>query len=224
MSNISDLRNLHFTDGRTMPVGTLYCIGRNYAAHAREMGAAVPESPLIFIKPPSAYRPNGSVIDLPAFSQEIHHEAEIVAVIGRDCANLTADEGLAAIAGYAVGLDMTARDVQQRAKQRGEPWAVSKGFRGSAPMSDIIPAESFGTNEPALTFTLFINGRERQQGDSRMMERTFGELISYLSSVFDLRTGDCVFTGTPAGVAQVAAGDTAHLILHGHTELFAAFQ
>lgn len=224
MSTTTDLRNLHFTDGRTMPVGTLYCIGRNYAAHAREMGATVPDSPLVFIKPPSAYRPSGSVIDLPSFSQEIHHEAEIVAVIGQDCTNLSPDEALGAIAGYAVGLDMTARDVQLRAKQRGEPWAVSKGFRGSAPMSEVIPAATLGTGEPALTFTLFINGRQRQQGDTRMMERTFSELISYLSSVFDLRAGDCVFTGTPEGVAQVVAEDTAHLILHGHTELFAAFR
>lgn len=222
MSN--DLRNLHFTDGRTLPVGTFYCIGRNYAEHAREMGAVVPDSPLVFIKPPSAYRPNGSVIALPSFSQEIHHEAEIVAVVGRDCADFAPDEAADVIAGYAVGLDLTARDVQQRAKQRGEPWATSKSFRGSAPVSQVVPAGQFGPGELHLTFTLFINGAERQRGDSRMMERSFGQLVAYLSTIFDLREGDCVFTGTPAGVAAVAAGDTARLVMHGGVELTVGFQ
>lgn len=214
-----DLRTLSFTDGRTLPVGTFYCIGRNYAEHIREMGATTPENPIVFIKPPAAYLPSGSKVELPAFSQEIHHEAEIIAVIGRDCARLSPEEAADVIAGYAVGLDLTARDVQKRAKERGEPWATSKSFRGSAPMSPIVPTEYFGTKEPHLTFTLYINGDKRQFGDSHKMERGFAELISYLSSIFDLRAGDCIFTGTPSGVARVTSGDTARLILHDCTEL-----
>lgn len=219
----SDLRNLYFTDGRTLPMGTFYCIGRNYAEHVREMGAASPEVPIVFIKPPSAYRPSGSTIELPYFSREIHHEAEIVVAIGRDCAGLSQAEATEVIAGYAVGIDLTARDTQKHAKQRGEPWATSKGFRGSAPMSPIVPIEYFTAKEPNLTFTLYVNGEQRQYGDSIMMERGFAELISYLSGIFDLRAGDCIFTGTPAGVASVIKGDTAHLILHDYTELNVIF-
>ncbi len=218
-----DYRNYVFTDGRTMQVGTMYCAGRNYADHASEMGAVVPSEPIIFIKPPSAYSPNGAVVELPKFSSEVHFEAELVVLIGSDCKDIATENAFQVVAGYGVGLDLTARDAQQRAKQCGEPWAVSKGFRHSAPISSIVPIEKYGDKEPHLTFSLFLNDEKRQYGDSKKMERSTAQIIAYLSSIFELRAGDCIFTGTPSGVGSVTSGDNARLLLHDYTELNVSF-
>jgi 2-keto-4-pentenoate hydratase/2-oxohepta-3-ene-1,7-dioic acid hydratase in catechol pathway len=186
-----------FTDGTTMPVGTMYCIGRNYAAHAAEMGASVPTDPIVFLKPPSAYAADGSTITLPSFSTNVHHEVELVVVIGPN----------RSIAGYAVGLDLTARDVQARAKERGEPWATAKSWASSAPVSHVLPAAQAG-NGP-YTVVLDVNGERRQHGSTDQMERSIAQLIDYIDSVFRLREGDCIFTGTPEGVAPIKPGNTA---------------
>lgn len=186
-----------FTDGTTMPIGTMYGIGRNYAAHAAEMGAVVPTDPIVFLKPPAAYVADGAVVTLPAWTQNVHHEVELVVVMG---ANGT-------IAGYGIGLDMTARDVQTRAKEKGEPWATAKAWRGSAPVSAIVPASVAG-NGP-WTLWLDVNGEPRQHGSTSLMERSIAQLIDYLSNVFTLQEGDCIFTGTPEGVAAVQRGDRA---------------
>lgn len=196
-----------FTNGTTMPIGTMYCIGRNYAAHAREMNAPVPEAPIVFLKPRAAYAPNGSTIALPSFSTNVHHEVEVVVVIGADGENVAKEDAASLIAGVGIGLDLTARDVQQGAKQRGEPWAVAKSWKHSAPVSAIVPIADVPNG--ALAFTLHVNGELRQSGTTAHMERSVEELISYVSSVFTLRRGDCIFTGTPEGVAQLHAGDTA---------------
>jgi len=190
-----------------LPVGTLYCIGRNYAAHAAEMNAAVPDDPIVFIKPPAAYRNNGSTIQLPSFSNNVHHEVELVVVIGTDVASITREDAWSVVAGVGVGLDLTARDVQQRAKTNGEPWAVAKSWSGSAPVSDIVPTPQCGRGPWDLS--LSINNEIRQQASTASMERSVADLIVFVASVFTLRAGDAIFTGTPEGVSQVHSGDTA---------------
>lgn len=195
----------NFTDGSEIPVGTLYCIGRNYALHALEMGASVPEDPLVFLKPPAAYVPNGSIITLPNWSQEIHYEVELVVVIGKDIDATSTANPWETVAGIGVGVDLTARDIQSAAKNSGSPWAVSKGWYGSAPVSALIPIES--SDERSWELQLFINGKLRQQESTSKMERSVEELIRYVSSVFTLRKGDAIFTGTPSGVGPVKRGD-----------------
>lgn len=193
-----------FTDGSTMPIGTMYCIGRNYAAHAREMGAAVPAEPLVFLKPPSAYVADGGRVVLPSWTRNVHHEVEVVAVIG-DAAAAASAVPLDAVAGYGIGLDLTARDIQAVAKERGEPWARSKAWRGSAPVSAIVPRHTCGDGPFGLH--LLVNGERRQHGSTTHMERTVGELVAWVDTIFGLRPGDAVFTGTPDGVAALHAGD-----------------
>ncbi|HYF02454.1 MAG TPA: fumarylacetoacetate hydrolase family protein [Patescibacteria group bacterium] len=202
-----DNRNFTFTNGKTLPVGTMYCIGRNYALHAKEMGAAVPAEPIVFLKPPAAYVPDGGEIEIPVFSKNVHHELELVVVIGKDGENISKETAAEYIAGYAVGIDVTLRDVQAKAKEKGEPWAVAKGFKTSAPISNVIPADRFKNGIPHFDIDLFVNDERRQSGTTTDMERSISELIEYLSSVFTLRAGDCIFTGTPEGVAQVQPGD-----------------
>jgi len=199
-----------FTDGRSMPMGTMYCIGRNYAAHAKEMNAEVSEKPLVFLKPPTAYLPNGGVVAIPSWSHNIHHEVEMVVVVGAE-----------GVAGIGVGLDLTARDVQSIAKQRGEPWAVAKGFRGSAPVSEIVHMSAAGTGPWNIDLT--INGELRQQSSTSHMERSIEELIAYVDDVFGLQEGDCIFTGTPEGVARCVEGDVAVArISNGQSDILAS--
>jgi 2-keto-4-pentenoate hydratase/2-oxohepta-3-ene-1,7-dioic acid hydratase in catechol pathway len=201
-------RNFIFTNGMHLQVGTIYCIGRNYSAHALEMGAEVPEKPLVFIKPPSAYVfGENAIIDRPEYSQEMHHEAEIVVVIGEDIPHDAADEIGNYICGYGIGLDLTLRDIQSIAKQKGEPWSTSKSFKGSAPISKIVPISDFSTMYPQLTFSLSINGIVKQVGNTHLMERSIPSLLQYISSIFSLRKGDCIFTGTPQGVGPLLSGD-----------------
>jgi 2-keto-4-pentenoate hydratase/2-oxohepta-3-ene-1,7-dioic acid hydratase in catechol pathway len=200
----------HFTNGSTMPVGTIYGIGKNYAAHAREMDSEVPASPMVFIKPPASFV-NAAPIDnaisfAPAFTNNLHHEVELVVVIGEDCTNIAEHEAEKIIAGYALGLDMTLRDIQNEAKQQGSPWAVAKGYVTSAPCSHVIPASALPPN-PVFDLELRVNDSIRQHGSTAMMERNVAVLIAYLSKVFTLRKGDCIYTGTPEGVGRVVVGD-----------------
>lgn len=182
--------------GARLPVGTVYGIGRNYAAHAAEMGAVVPEDPIVFIKPPNAYVPSGSQIVLPEWTQDVHHEVELVVVMGEH-----------GIAGLGVGLDLTARDVQAKAKQTGTPWAVAKGWRGAAPVSSIVPWDGCGDGPWSLS--LQIDGVQRQLGSTAAMERPIDQLVAYVDAVFGLRPGDALFTGTPEGVGPVRRGQRA---------------
>ncbi len=196
--------------GADLRVGTLYGIGRNYADHAREMGAAVPTDPLVFIKPRTAYMPTDSLISLPAWSHEIHHEVELVVVIGHD-----------GIAGLGVGLDLTARDVQAAAKQHGTPWAQAKGWRESAPVSPIVPWSECGKGP--WTIKLTVDGELRQQVSTFKMERTIDELIDYLDGVYGLLPGDAIFTGTPKGVGPVLREQRAIATLDDLTHLEVTF-
>jgi len=201
-------RNFIFTNGTHLQVGTIYCIGRNYSAHALEMGAEVPEKPLVFIKPSAAYMyGQNAIIQRPEYSQEMHHEAELVVVVGEDVPHDAGDEIGNYICGYGIGLDLTLRDVQSIAKQKGEPWSISKSFKGSAPISTIVPISDFSSIYPQLTFSLSVNGIVKQVGNTDLMERSIPSLLKYISSVFSLRKGDCIFTGTPQGVGPLLSGD-----------------
>lgn len=191
----------------TLGIGTMYCIGRNYAAHAIEMGAQVPaERPLIFIKPPSAYTSHKGTVAIPSFSTNMHHEVELVVIIGKDGDNISVERASEYIAGYAIGVDLTLRDIQTIAKQKGEPWSIAKSFRGSAPLSSVIQPNEIDTRNADLR--LYVNGELKQQGNTSAMERTVEQLISIVSDIFGLRKGDCIFTGTPEGVAQIPSGAT----------------
>jgi 2-keto-4-pentenoate hydratase/2-oxohepta-3-ene-1,7-dioic acid hydratase in catechol pathway len=198
---------LTFTDGKKIQLGTFYCIGKNYSAHAKELGGEVPEEPVVFIKPPAAYMKKGAKIVLPRFSDNIHHEVELVVVIGENCSNVKPEDAYKYIAGYAVGVDLTLRDIQNKAKDQGHPWAIAKGFFGSAPLSDIVPASAVLAGKPVFGLELKVNGITKQKGNTGNMERSIEELVSYLSQVFTLRKGDCIFTGTPEGVGRLAPGD-----------------
>lgn len=194
-----------FTDGKTLAIGTMYCIGRNYAAHAIEMGATVPGEPIVFLKPPAAYRKDGSTIVLPSWTDDVHHEVELVVVIGSEALDIGTEHAWDVVAGVGVGLDLTARDIQSAAKKEGHPWAIAKAWCGSAPVSSIVPISSSGRGPWDLTCS--VNDEMRQQVSTQMMERTVEQMTAFLSSVFTLVPGDCIFTGTPDGVGSVRRGD-----------------
>ena len=211
------MKTVRFVDGEgTLPVGKILCLGRNYPGHALEMKAEVPSTPVVFIKPSSALlEPGGSVV-IPPFSRDVHHEVEMVVVIGSGGRNIRREAAMAHVAGYAVGLDMTLRDVQAEAKKKGLPWSVAKGFDTSAPLSAAVRRDV--VRDPhALDISLRVNGVVRQSSNTRHMIFRIPDIIAYLSSVFTIDAGDLIFTGTPEGVGPVAAGDnlTAELALEG---------
>jgi len=194
------------------PVNRIYCVGRNYAAHAREMGANPErESPFFFSKPANAIAPNGAVIPYPQRTHDLHHEVElVVALAGPALAqqgeNLTLAQAEAAVFGYAVGIDFTRRDLQAEAKDKARPWDTAKGFDNSAPLSALTPAAQAG-NPASAHISLHVNGQLRQQGHVSDLIWNIPELIMELSTYYRLRPGDLIFTGTPAGVAAVEPGD-----------------
>ena len=190
----------------TLPVGKIVAVGRNYADHAREMGNAAADPPVLFLKPPSALVAGGGAITLPSFSREVHHEVELVVRIGSGGARLSPAAAARAVDACAVGIDLTARDLQSEAKKRGEPWAVAKGFDGSAPVSSFVPVDD-PAELSAWELALAVNGVARQRGGIAQMTLPLPELVAFVSSRFRLVAGDLIFTGTPAGVGAVRAGD-----------------
>lgn len=191
---------------KSLDVGKILCLGRNYVAHAREMNSAIPESPVVFLKPATAIIHSNQNVVIPRFSTDVHHEVEMVVVIGRRARNVRIEDAFDFVEGYAVGLDMTLRDIQEVAKKKGLPWSVAKGFDTSAPVSMAVERSSV-TNPHALDLTLKVNGKTRQQSNTRNMIFKIDFVVSYLSTVFTLEPGDLVFTGTPEGVGQIHAGD-----------------
>ena len=192
--------------GKTLEVGKILCLGRNYAAHAKEMNATLTGTPVVFLKPASALIHNGDQIVLPRISSDVHHEVEMVIVIGKRGKHVRIEEAHEYVEGFAVGLDMTLRDIQNDAKRKGLPWTVSKGFDTSAPISDVV--ERGRVADPhSLMLTLKVNGETRQKSSTDAMIFKSDFLVSYLSSIFTLEPGDLVFTGTPEGVGPVRDGD-----------------
>lgn len=189
------------------PVARIFCVGRNYAEHAREMGHDPNrEPPFFFMKPATAIVTDGRDFPYPPATKDVHHEIELVVAIGQGGANIPEAQALAHVWGYAVGLDMTRRDLQSEAKKMGRPWDTGKAFDASAPCSAVVPAAKIG--HPARgAIVLKVNGEVRQRGDLAELIWKVPEMIAYLSTLFTLLPGDLIFTGTPAGVGPVRRGD-----------------
>lgn len=189
------------------PVHRIYCVGRNYAAHAREMGQDPErEPPFFFMKPADAIVPNHQTIGFPSRTNNLHHEIELVVALGQGGINVSADRALELVFGYAVGNDLTRRDLQAEARDKGRPWTTGKAFDRSAVISAIHPASRIGHPQTGRIW-LNVNGQLRQQGDLRDLIWSVPEVIAELSTLFELAPGDLIFTGTPAGVAALAPGD-----------------
>ena len=184
------------------PVRRIFCVGRNYAAHAREMGGDGREPPFFFTKPADAVVESGATIPYPPDTADLHHEIELVCALGRGGADIPVDEALEHVFGYAVGIDLTRRDRQAEAKQAGKPWDMAKGFDRSAPISAIRRGSHPGEGR----IWLAVDGQIRQDGDLRDMIWTVAETIAHLSRTVELQPGDLIFTGTPEGVGSVAPG------------------
>ena len=197
------------SSGERVRVGKILAVGRNYAAHVAEMGAPRGRPPVIFLKPPSALVQSGGVVVLPADAGAVHHEVELVAVLATHGKAIPAERALGHVLGYAVGLDLTLRDLQMEARGRGEPWSVAKGFDGSAPVSPVAPREEVGDGS-GLEISLDVNGERRQESNTSRMLYSVSALIAQTSRWFTLERGDLLFTGTPAGVGPVAVGDVLH--------------
>jgi 2-keto-4-pentenoate hydratase/2-oxohepta-3-ene-1,7-dioic acid hydratase in catechol pathway len=195
-------------------VNTIYCIGRNYIRHIQELENEAHSEPVLFLKPAASLIVQGRDIELPAFSHDIHHEAEVVLLAGKEGRNIQEPDALGYIAGVGLGLDLTARDTQQSLKQKGLPWTISKGFETAACVSDFLPLHSVPPLD-ALRFTLHVNGELRQEGDSSLMIFSSPTIISFISSIVTLLPGDLIFTGTPHGVAAIQEGDVLELRLAG---------
>lgn len=192
--------------GRLFPVHRIYCVGRNYAAHAVEMGHDPDrERPFFFQKNPGNLRADGR-FPYPPATADVHHEIELVVALGAGGRNIGVDTALDHVFGYAVGLDMTRRDLQGEAKKLGRPWEVGKAFEHSAPCSPIRTAAEIGHPDAGAVW-LDVNGQRRQEGDLNQMIWKVPEMISYLSGLFALQPGDLIFSGTPAGVGAVVRGD-----------------
>lgn len=201
------MATLHFKDSdTTLTAGKIICLGRNYVEHAKEMKAEIPGEPVLFLKPSTAILANGGTIIVPPFSHELHHEVELVALITRGGSRIPRPDAMSHIGGYAVGLDMTLRDVQANAKKKGLPWTVSKGFDTSAPLSSFVARNSVA-DPHNLAISLTVNGTLKQHSTTRNMIFRLDEVIVYISSIFTLEPGDLIFTGTPEGVGPVQPGD-----------------
>ena len=193
--------------GGTFPVRRIYCVGRNYADHAIEMGHdPTREPPFFFSKPADAVVPGDGEVRYPLLTENLHHEVELVVALSGGGENIPVDKARSCIYGYAVGLDLTRRDIQGRAKEKGHPWDMGKGFDRSAPISAIVPAATCGHPDRGA-ITLSLNGQLRQKGDLSQMSWKVPEVIAELSRYVELKAGDLIYTGTPAGVGPVVRGD-----------------
>jgi fumarylpyruvate hydrolase len=199
---------------KSFPVGRIYCVGRNYAEHAREMGHDPDrEPPFFFMKPADAIVQNAVTLPFPQATKDLHHEIEMVVAIGKGGADIPEERALDHIFGYGVGLDMTRRDLQGEAKKMGRPWEMGKAFDNSAPCTALKPVSMVG--HPAKgAIWLKVNGEVKQKGDLSEMIWNVPEMISYLSRLITLRAGDVIYSGTPAGVGPVQRGDK----LEGHVD------
>jgi 2-keto-4-pentenoate hydratase/2-oxohepta-3-ene-1,7-dioic acid hydratase in catechol pathway len=185
----------------------IFAVGRNYVEHIEELNNERPDEPVIFTKPDTAVLRNNAPFYYPDFSNDIHHEVELVLRISKEGKNIEEKFAHKYYDAIGIGIDFTARDLQQKAKTKGLPWDIAKGFNGSAPISDkFIPVGDFGDLHN-ITFSLSVDGQERQRGNTSLMLFDFDYIILYLSRFFTLRSGDLIFTGTPKGVSPVTVGN-----------------
>lgn len=209
-------------------VNTIYCIGKNYADHISEvkiegLDNSIPKEPVVFLKPASAVDVPGNIVKIPCLngkpiSNDLQNEAELVIAIGKDGEDIPAENAFEYILGYAVGIDFTLRDLQAQMKKSGKPWAVAKGFRTSSPVSAITLKNEIA-DQADLNIRLTVNGIEKQNGNTKDMIFSIPFIINYLSTIFSLKAGDIIFTGTPAGVCTLAAGDNVTASINGIGEL-----
>ena len=193
--------------GAAYPVRHIYCVGRNYAEHAREMGTDPErEPPFFFMKGADSIVSSGAQIKYPSRTQDLHHEVELVVAIGASGADISVSDASDAIFGYAVGVDLTRRDLQQSMKEKGRPWEIGKSFAQAAPVGEIQPAWNIGHPREGK-ISLSVNGKVRQQADIKDMIWGVDEVIAELSTYYKLEPGDLIFTGTPAGVSALVRGD-----------------
>jgi fumarylpyruvate hydrolase len=203
--------------GGQFPIHRIYCVGRNYAEHAKEMGHTGREPPFFFLKPADTAVPvadgTTGVIDYPTLTADYHHEIELVVAIGKGGTGIRAADAAAHIYGYAIGLDMTRRDLQGEMKKQGRPWCIGKAFEQSAPIGPIVPKAKTGELTQGA-ITLAVNGTARQKGDLKELIWNVNETIEHLSAAWTLQPGDLIYSGTPAGVAAVVRGD----VMLGHID------
>jgi 2-keto-4-pentenoate hydratase/2-oxohepta-3-ene-1,7-dioic acid hydratase in catechol pathway len=183
----------------------ILCVGRNYSEHAKELGNAVPENPVIFSKPDTALIKNNEPFYHPDFSQDIHHEVELVIKISKMGKKIQPKFARNYFTEIGLGIDFTARDVQSKLKEKGLPWELAKAFDGSAPIGEFINIE--GKDLSNINFSLTKNGEMVQQGNTAQMIFPFEEIVSFVSEYFTLKVGDLIYTGTPAGVSKINIGD-----------------
>lgn len=200
--------------GAHFPVHRIYCVGRNYAAHAIEMGSDPNrEEPFFFQKNPDNIVHEGADFPYPPKSSNVHYEVELVVALGKGGKNIPVKSALDHVWGYTVGLDMTRRDLQEDCKKAGRPWEIGKAFEHSAPMSSLVPAREIGHPDQGAIW-LKVNGKLRQEGNLNQLIWKVPEMIAYLSELFVLQPGDLIMSGTPAGVGPVTAGD----VMEGHID------
>ncbi len=199
-----------FGSDKLFPVRRIYCVGRNYAEHAKEMGGTGREAPFFFMKPADAVLPiaDGTIGEMhyPTHTADLHHEIELVVAIGKGGSNIKAAAAIDHIWGYAIGIDMTRRDLQAEAKKMGRPWCVAKGFDESAPIGPIHRIKDTGPINSGVIY-LNVDGVSRQKGDIEQLIWNVADTIEVLSGYFALQAGDLIFSGTPAGVAAVGKGN-----------------
>ena len=184
----------------------IICVGRNYAEHAKEMKSEVPGDPVIFMKPDTSLLLNNADFYLPEFSNDVHHELEIVYRISREGKFIQPRFAVEYLDGIGLGIDFTARDLQSKLKEKSLPWTLAKGFNNAAPVSNFLPMETFPDHRQ-LNFHLHLNGIEKQKGNSSDMIFSIENLVAFITKYITLKKGDMIFTGTPAGVGAVKAGD-----------------
>ena len=188
------------------------CVGRNYAAHARELDNPIPEEPLLFLKPPSAVCDLDQPVRVPRDRGAVHFEAELALLVGKPMRNTPPEAVRASIAGVGLALDLTLRDLQSRLKAQGHPWERAKAFDGACPISPFLPTDRFPRDQP-IRYSLWIDETLRQQGDSALMLTPMEELVAFMSQQFTLEPGDVILTGTPEGVGPLEPGQALRLDL-----------
>jgi fumarylpyruvate hydrolase len=200
-----------FGSSARFPIRRVFCVGRNYATHAREMGSDPDrEPPFFFTKPADAVVPAEGALPYPPATQDLHHEIELVVALRAGGADIPADEALAKVWGYGVGIDLTRRDMQAVAKDAGRPWDMAKGFDASAPCTPLRPVSAFGHPGEDACIRITVNGETRQDGCLNEMIWPIADIISHLSRLVTLAPGDLIFTGTPGGVGALQPGDRVH--------------
>ncbi|MFE8072277.1 fumarylacetoacetate hydrolase family protein [Marinobacteraceae bacterium S3BR75-40.1] len=206
--------HLRYVDGAPVPftLGKIVCVGRNYAAHAAELNNPIPDKPLLFMKPATAACDLAQPLDIPKALGSVHFETELAVLIGKELKKATPEAVPGAIAGWGLALDLTLRDIQSELKEKGHPWERAKAFDGACPLSAFLPADRLDPSE-AIAFSLEIDGKPRQSGNTANMLTPIAPLIAAMSQSFTLQPGDVILTGTPEGVGELQSQQQLKLAL-----------